>query len=770
MDGLPISAPLVTGKSDLEPSTNLVDYSFRLTERIDAIQSLLDSVDVGGMNVAQLREAIKSHPDHQFRRRAKLKLVLISQKNDCLTTLQVLNRLRTDVIYAESDHLGVMSTNTIVDESKEQNFVDAVGDAIKFVSAGESSNSSQGQSNVLSMSDYLSRPVEIYETDLSTTTQSLVLDVWDLFTLQPSVRAKIRNYAYLRGNLHVRIAISGTPFHYGRMLISYQPFADYNPTLQNLSTMVTANALARPLMLNYLSQAPGAVVMNVNENLPVEIICPYISTKPMHRLFNYATTAIAAGTSFDDMISAGSVYIYTLNPVGSVSSTPADVTMQVYAWMTDVELGTNTATILGITTEAQYDEREKGVVERVASRAVDVANALQKVPIISVYAKASSILLSAVARTAALFGWSKPVLNHNTAYVKNVPFTNGAQTIGCDTNFRVVLDPKQELTIDPRVIGSEQDDMTISAIASRNTYLQTFTWSYDSSIMASPIFIGRVNPCMVTFFTSVKNYIQPTAMAYASAPFAYWRGDIIFRFEIVCSQYHRGKIAIFYEPNASQMTLINADLSFNKQYIRVIDIQQTQTFEVSVKWAAYRAWLRTNTAASSVLNTSLSYTGTENTGYCNGYIGIVPFTQLTSPSSTPSVQVNVYVRSENLQLNGLSTYSMPTERTYLSSMLEEKIQAESSFTPAKSELISTQQGSISTKEISMLDLNESSATTQHICEEHFGEQPMSFRALLKRYVTHAKYSLTTSTLGIRFTRLVGNVYPDNHLQYGRSLQ
>lgn len=753
----------------MDTAVDMFEYKYVLQKRLEILRGLLadNAGDLGNYPVSTLQYMQITNPDPILQRRVSLRLILLSQCDDIIETLGVLDRKMMRVaIRAESSFEGVMGHNIISDEVKEQNFIDAVGESIKFVDAGTSSNSSQGQGQILNMSDYLARPVEIYEADITGAAQSIKLSVWDLFTKQPSVRAKIRNYAYLRGNLHVRIAISGTPFHFGRMLVSYQPYGVYNPNLTNLATMLATTSSARPLVLNYLSQAPGAVVMNVNENRPVEIICPFISTKPMHRLFNFATTAIAAGTSFDDLADAGDLYIYTLNVIGSVSTAPADVTMQVYAWMTDTELGTNTATQMAITTESNFsDEREVGVVENIASRGVQIAKALSSVPFLGTFAKASDIVLSGVKNLAAMFGWSKPVIIQNTGLMKNLPFTNGALTIGDDTNFRVTLDPKQELTVDPRVAGSQEDDMAIAAIAGRSSYWRTFTWAYNSPIMANPIFVGRVSPNLVTYVTSVNNYIQPTALAYSAFPFSFWRGDIIFRFEIVCSQYHRGKLAIFYEPNASQMTLINADLSFNKQFLRVIDIQQTQTFEVSVKWAAYRAWLKLNSAGAAVLNNSPTYTGTENQGYINGYIGITAFTQLTSPSATPSVDINVYVRSENIQYNGLSTYNMPTQRKVLSSL---SIQAESSFSEGVSsdESYSSMQGAISTKDVSLLALNESSASTQHICEEHFGEQPISFRTLLKRYTTHAFYALSTVASGIHYLELVANVYPDNNLQYG----
>jgi len=47
---------------------------------------------------------------------------------------------------------------------------------------------------------------------------------WAAFCENPYVRDKIKNYKLLRMKLNVKMVISGTKFHYGRALVSYNPY------------------------------------------------------------------------------------------------------------------------------------------------------------------------------------------------------------------------------------------------------------------------------------------------------------------------------------------------------------------------------------------------------------------------------------------------------------------------------------------------------------------------------------------------------------------
>lgn len=722
-------------------------------KRLDEVNSLISDVEphIRNHSAFALRRMAKIKQGSRARGSALMQLALISERESLLATINFYkDRVdRANVIKTESgpaDKLG--SDGAVAVRSEEENLTDIMGTAADHQIAGKSVGSAQGQNNMLEMSDFLARPVEIWSSAIPLDTDaSYRFKVWDEFTLVPSVRAKLRNYAYLRGDLHVRVAVSGTPFDYGRLLISYQPWAAFNAPL---TALIDMGATGRKGLLAYMSQSDGAFTINVNENQPTELVCPFISPKPMHRLFNTATTAISAVTSFQDLIDCGDLLIYTLNQVNCTSALPSEVTLQVYAWMENVQLGTSTGTQLAIATESGVDERVVGPVERIASSVVKISSVVADIPILAPFALASGMIAGVIGKIASLFGWSKPVMNDGVSLVKNKPFANGALTIGYDTNSRIVLDPKQELAIDANMVGVSEDGLVICHMAARRSYVRTFIWSPDDTLML-PIYSSRVTPSLVTNWVNTKNYVVPTAMAFAVAPFSFWRGDIVFRLEVVCSAFHRGKFLVMFEPNLSQFGIITTTISLNKQFIKIVDIQQTQIVDFRVNWASYRSWLKVSSPEDAILNADPAQTGnaTGREGYANGFICVVPFTQLQTPDSQP-VEVNVYAWCDNLQVNGLCRNNLPTSREIYT---ESGIVTESGVS-----------GVSSSVEVTMVDLNLSDASTDTICLEHFGEQPISFRALLKRYVSIAALSYEPSTNPV--FEISGRIIPYNGMLLG----
>jgi hypothetical protein len=256
--------------------------------------------------------------------------------------------------------------------------------------------------------------------------------------------------------------------------------------------------------------------------------------------------------------------------------------------------------------------------------------------------------------------------------------------------------------------------MSINYISRIESYFTQFEWADDSPIMADPLFNVRINPALNSYcLTGEDSYIvQPTAMSFAAQPFRYWRGDIHIRLEIMCSSFHRGKLAVFFEPNIAQWAIMIPDISLNKNYFHIIDIQQTQSVEFCIKWNHPRAWARTQSAYGADHNW-LNFSASDGSyEYVNGFMSVVPYTTLTAPLSSPVI-VNVYASCPNLMVNVLDNDAMPTSRIIAESYTETAYDGD----------------------VECVVLNESLATTDNICQHHFGEQIVSFRSLLKRYAT-----------------------------------
>jgi hypothetical protein len=748
-----------------EPEGEVTLYTLRAfyTNQLSICKDTLE-MDRGGfasMREVDIRKAILRSESYAFRTAGNLRLKYLERRKYLVQSLESIDGiLQNRIVTSESAVFGEQRSGIPVSVDSEQNLTEVMGEDSLTTMIGRTERPSLGQDSVVDISKFLSRPVRLYEDELKLGYNApIILSIWDLFTRAPSVRSKLRNFAYLRANMKVRISISGSPFHYGRFLVSYQPLAVYNDVLINISANAAADAGFRPLFYNYLSQSRGSSTMVVNQNRPLDIDIPFIANKPMFRLFDTSSGAITAGTGFPDLVEAGDLYIVDLNNVGAVSTTPTNLYIQVFAWMTDVELGCPTSTQLVVNTESGIsDERKTGPVERFASRAAEVSAALTRIPTIGVFARASQIAFSGLSSISALFGWSKPVMIDSPVYVKNEPYQNGALTVGYDTVQRIVLDPKQELTVDPRLAGSDEDEMCIRHMTARSTFFRTFQWAPTNPVMGSPIFTTRVNPNICTqYVTGGQRYVQPTALAFASAPFQYWRGDIIFRFEIVCSNFHRGKIAIYYEPNLNPGVITSTDIAYNKQFLHIVDIQQTQSFELKVDWTTYREWLLVGPPDACKYNEVGVFDPTYRNGYSNGYIGVTPFTKLQSPDGS-TIDINVYVRSDNMMFNFLTANNIPTERR-----LPVVVNAESSI----SSTVTNSNGTYFAEPVEQSVLNPSTAIVDHCAEHHFGEIPISFRALVRRYVTLRAINTPDNYSDIPcFLRIFVKNVPDWGLDYG----
>ncbi|APJ38008.1 polyprotein [Bivalve RNA virus G3] len=692
--------------------TKLSEFKKELSNELEILDKLVDPMP--GMSKRQVYQTLLYSNDPLFRKQCDeyyehlCKVRALQATIDRLWAWLMRERQQFSIV-TESDIVAEMTTGEEKNQDHRENVVDVAGSGTDMIGDSIPSSINVGQINDLDMSDFLRRPLAVTSFEVAVGSNvSYNVDIWNYFLSHPSVRAKLRNYAYLRGKMHIRVAISGTPFHYGKVLVSYQPLAAYNKNLPMVDAQLSTD---RILALTYLSQSRYARVMDIKDNQPLEMELPFISPQPVLRLFNKSPLILGESTPYNDAYGFGKLYIQSINNVQCASSTPSTISVFVYAYMSDVQLGAPTGTVITIGTESEMDERKRGPVEKVATRASEIAYQLTSVPVIAPFARASAMALEGVGALSSLFGFSVPTMENEPIRTKPQPYQNGSHVIGYDTGKRITLDPKQELSIDPRVVQIDEDDMSLSAICSRESLLDTFTWSNGDLPLADSIWMAPINPGVVKRVQKSPGglyYVAPTALAFAATPFDVWRGDIQIRLEIVCSKYHRGKLAIYFEPNVSQNIVIDTILDMNKQYVHIIDIQDTQDVTFNIKWAFPRAWAKVLNSYSLGDLGNVGFLGTDLFDYANGYIAITPFTKLQSPDSS-DISVNVYISSDDMQFNQLIPTNMPTSRPV------------------------TESGILSPIEMTRIDLNTSSANIDHISEEHYGEVPVSFRSLLKRF-------------------------------------
>jgi hypothetical protein len=280
----------------------------------------------------------------------------------------------------------------------------------------------------------------------------------------------------------------------------------------------------------------------------------------------------------------------------------------------------------------------------------------------------------------------------------------------------MVGDPQNEITVDPRIGGGDKDDMSFAVICSRKSYLTNFSIDPEDPPFQY-VFEMPVHPQLSYYEEDVANtYFQPTTLGFVAQPHCYWTGSISYRFVFQTSAYDRMKVGFWWEPNNADNDL-NLALRMNKQAMVVLDLATAQSVDLTVHWGNDKMWLECVQVSELVALTLLT-----KMTQCNGRLMVCPITRLQTPDGKP-IEVTVFTWSDDIRFNLLDTTRLVKRRIYAQ----------------------TQSG-----EITSVSINRCHMDTRGASLLHFGEEPISFRAELKRYefrtdfgttLTNAQYSV-----------------------------
>jgi hypothetical protein len=317
---------------------------------------------------------------------------------------------------------------------------------------------------------------------------------------------------------------------------------------------------------------------------------------------------------------------------------------------------------------------------------------------------------------AKAFGYSRVPIIEAPVNMRPHIVSNLANTNVPDAVVKLTVDAKQEVSIDPSVTGADlPDELVIKEIATRESYITQFSWPITGA-RGSLLWNTRVTPTMaVNDATFTNTMTWSPASAFASYPFTWWRGTMRYRFQIVCSEYHKGRLRLIYDPNYIASTEGNVAMS------RIIDLTTERDFVMDVSWGQPLAFAKVTTytgfGTTPIISTDTS---------SNGVLGVYIENDLTSPNSTINndIQVNVFVSTcDDIE------YAVPSS---VISTLTYSVQSgeESSDSPA----MDTDNAPVKT------DADDEIMTclkVDHTYDVHYGEAVTSFRQLLKRYNYHS---------------------------------
>jgi hypothetical protein len=563
-----------------------------------------------------------------------------------------------------------------------------------------------------SLEHFFRRPIKIYQTEWGTNLGLYdSFDPWSLYFENLRVINRITNYKLLRCKLKLKIVINGNAFFFGRAYAAYRPLPSYDTMTQN---------------------RVGVFQDDINlTQLPKIFLDPCMSQGGEMELpfFWYANYLDIVGQDWREM---GEIIIRSLAPLQHANGATEVLTISVFAWAEDVELSGLTSVEPGAlapqSKSGDETDRANGKISGPATAISKAAGALSSVSQIAPFAMATSMAAGAVADVASAFGYSRPAIDTTAHPYVNRPGGSLALTNASDQSCKLSVDQKQELSVDPRLVGLDgTDQMTITSIATRECFLTQFFWP-----MAGPpetfMWNARVDPCMFGSQGSGFNteyHLTPSCMA--ALPFKYWTGTMRFRFQIVASSFHRGRIKIVYDPDYIKSN------EYNTNFVHIIDIADSKDFTIEISNGQSFTLLDHHLPGFDSVTQMFSTTRYTSKEEGNGVIGVYIVNELTVPNSdvVSSIPINVFVSmGDDFEVfvpddhfsrftPGLNSF-VPGARLEKQS-LESFPDGDATAEPSAPEHTQGEQ------------LNPVQGDTRLINKVYTGESILSFRQMLKRY-------------------------------------
>lgn len=477
---------------------------------------------------------------------------------------------------------------------------------------------------------FLSRPVKIgtftwAESDAVGTIRNF--KPWQLFFNDSRIKYKLNNYSFIACTLKIKVLINASPFYYGAMLMNYQPLPTLTP-----STIVYDSGVKYFIPM---SQRPH-IWIHPQSNAAGTLELPYLNHRNWLR--------VQRASDFSEMGDLSFINFTTLQSANGV--TGQGVTLQVYAWAENVSIS-------GPSVGLSMQTRDEYSISTIASAVAALSASMTRIPIIGPYMTATQMGAKAVSAGAAAMGYTNVPVIEDVKPLRPVAFPSMASSeIGFPVE-KLTLDPKSELSIDPRILGlSGVDELSIAYLVQRESYLTTLTMSTTHS-PDDLLFQCRVNPVLFDSWSATAGnivyYMAP--MAWVSALFNAWRGDIIFRFRVVASPFHKGRVRVTFDPYGISGNNIAVDaVSSSVAYTKILDIGCDTDVEMRIPYSQALSWSRPGLTDTVPFTTSSTPSFSRVEGTDNGFLTVRVLTALTAPVASAPISVLVSVRgADNLE-------------------------------------------------------------------------------------------------------------------------
>lgn len=386
---------------------------------------------------------------------------------------------------------------------------------------------------------------------------------------------KLQGFFGIRCDIRVKLVVNANKFQQGRYILGWTPLASpvaNTSSLKNIQTVYAHNA-----SLTARTTVPHVEIDLATES-SAEMLIPFVSVDSFYPINNIL------GSNSTNSLGYLSVYPYSplVSPTGSSSAY-----FTVYASLENVKLFGSASAQAGVS-DREVSNKNNGPISGLAKAVSKGFKEFGNIPLIGEYCQGISWISDRISKTASIFGFSKPTAGDSIPkmQIMNIP---SHTTVDGDSDAKALSYLSKPGTIPVKgLAGTEYDEMDFSFIKSKYAYFRTFemtdvqaTGTQLTSILVGPG-IGQ------TSVTTLGNtYVNFTPVAFLAKQFRFWRGSIRFRFKIVKTEYHSGRIEVGFYPSTELYSY-----TANSSYVNraIVDIRDCTEMEFVIPYIHQRPW------------------------------------------------------------------------------------------------------------------------------------------------------------------------------------
>lgn len=357
---------------------------------------------------------------------------------------------------------------------------------------------------------------------------------------------KVDGYNGIRMDLSFRLVVNATRFQQGRYMLLWKPFGGASNVTKN-----QALHAGHVMTLVQRSQMPHAEIdINCDTEIQFDI--------PFSNIYNYCyVKSIVSGLTANAL---GRIQIYPYEPLSAVAG-QLSCGYNLYVSAKNVELIAASAPQSGRfkttrkgknETNIEQDSANMGPISSIMTRVSQATSILTQVPLLSSYAATVGWMADITGSVASVFGYSRPInLEHAGRITKEI-FPYFASLDGPDNSYPLALSYKNELAPMAGISPTDLDEMDFSFLVTIPTYNRTIKWLTGITHPVTTLLDSwTVSPNGLGIPTTVVNtellhHFSP--YQFVASRFKQWRGTMVYKFKIVKTEFHSGRLSFSYSP------------------------------------------------------------------------------------------------------------------------------------------------------------------------------------------------------------------------------